>query len=133
MNSFPIDLTNYVYMLGKMYTDVMTVKRESKGKSPSGADISLGLIAIYENVPCKISFSTEDEPPGSMVNYSSEKCILFYSTNYSLKDGDTVIVERKAFNSENTVRYVGKIGMPNTFQSHCEVRLNIRMDDRNGI
>lgn len=105
----------------QMYEDKCTVIEYQSVKDPITKQTKKQEIAVLENQPCKLSFSTvrttDDSDNAASV---SQVVKLFLAPNVSIKAGSKIIVTR------GEQEYVYKSsGEPNTLFTHQEIALEL--------
>ena len=107
-----------------MYTDKMTVNRHEASTNADGTTkVSLAVLPIYSNLPCRISFGSTSDP---LYSQPQDKNVLFKPTavfcnpSYDIRKGDHISVER--FNADGTrmVLYSGIANLPSKYETHQE-------------
>lgn len=118
--------------LGKLYTmlydDRMDVYRTSKEQNEDySTNISYNPVAIYEKVPCRLSFSSDDTGTDSEVDRNPVKFNpkLFCAPDVDLKAGDYVVVRRYTDNGSVARTYEGTIALSSWYTTHQEAFMRI--------
>ena len=101
----------------RMYTDLCTVKRYMDIEEDY--ETRRELVTIYENVPCRISQkalgSNNQTDSTNRISYESK---LFLSSNFEIRQGDTLEVSRTHW-----MKHIYKAGEPFGYHNHQEIIL----------
>ena len=118
--------------LGKLfailYNDRMDIYRTSREEN----DDSTTLIAyeetpLYEDVKCRLSFSSDDSGADSEVDRNPVRFgpKLFFGPEVDVQAGDYVVVRRYADNGSVMSTYEGRTAKPSVYSTHQEALLRI--------
>lgn len=118
--------------LGKLYTmlynDRMDIYRTGVEVNSDGTtEVSYQGSLIYENVKCRISFSSDDTGADSEVDRNPVRFNpkLFCTADVDLQAGDYVVVRRYADNGSVMRTYQGMVAMPSWYTTHQEAFMRI--------
>lgn len=116
-------------ILSMLYDDKMDVSRYITSTNLDGTtETSMNPEKVYENIPCRVSFSNVSDSPDDVqvdsnpVDFSPR---LFCSPDIALATGDYIEVKRKDDKGNTILVYKGNIGMPAWYSNHQEVKFNI--------
>lgn len=121
-------LSGFSPIITTMFTDKMDIRRYvDKDNDDGTTDTVMSDSPIYTNVPCRVSFSSEDNPRDNEVDDVPVKNIpkIFCKVDVDIKAGDLITVKR--FDDDNNViaTYTGKLGLPSTYITHKEALFSI--------
>lgn len=111
-----------------LYDDRMDIYRTAKtGNNDDTTDISYNPTSLYSNIPCRLSFSSDDTGADSEVDRNPVRFSpkLFCAPTVDLKAGDYVVVRRYADNGSIMMTYEGPVAMPSRYSTHQESLLRI--------
>lgn len=118
--------------LGKLFTmlynDRMDIYRTSKGTNQDETtDVSYEPTPLYEDVPCRLSFSGDDTGSDSEVDRNPVRFNpkLFCKAEVDLQAGDYVVVRRYADNGSIIKTYQGQVALPSWYTTHQETLMRI--------
>lgn len=121
-----IDLTVYKGIASLLYSDKLSIYRHTTKQNADGTTATiLPTTPLYENIPCRISFSrTIDLTTDKAINKLPIHLIpkVFCDTDVDIKAGDYLIIERK----KETYKGIG--GKPNVYETHQEISLTVGGD-----
>jgi len=104
--------------LNELRTDVMTVQRAETHTTEYGAERE-SLQTVYENEPCRLSFSGAAVSPDGALPRIEYTALLFCDPAYAILPGDAVTVTRCG------QVYRGKAGESARYPSHTQIPLAI--------
>lgn len=110
-----------------MYGDTCTISRHGTSEDPFGATKPSTPLPVYVNISCKFSFSEKDNPGDKAEVYMPvlKQVVLFCSLDYDIKPGDLVSGKRKDPESGIEQLVEGLCGLPNRFDTHQEIPIQI--------
>ncbi len=127
-----IKLRNYSKVLNAvMYRDTFTLSRMGEPKKDKyGATISAEREVIYEDKPCKFSFTNIDQPTDGNDVYVPvlKEVKVFTDLDYDIKSGDLIRGERLDDKTGVTQVIEGICGEPNRYDYHQEITLQLDKD-----
>lgn len=114
--------------LAMLYDDKMDIYRTAEDTNEDqSTDIFYTPEPTYSEVPCRISFSSDDsgadtEVDENPIRYNPK---IFCGANVDLKAGDYVVITR--YNDDGTVRcvYKGTAAQPSWYTTHQEALMRI--------
>ena len=125
------------YFLNILYDDRMSVYRNSTILNEDGTtEYTRSETPVYDNIKCRISFNNKRDNVSADAAHMTQKDIgvnpldlvpvIFCDTQYVLKAGDYVVVNR--LDDDGVVRDTvqGYISKPNWYTSHQEMQLAVR-------
>jgi len=102
----------------RLYEDRASISRYGEYTDPHTTETKLGLVLVYENVPCRLSrLGMGTNRQTETVNEIAYETKLFISPDYEIKQGDVIEVTR------GTVKRVYKAGEPVVYLTHQEISL----------
>lgn len=102
-----------------MYTDQMTVERTERYRTEYG-ETKERLRTVYENAPCRISFTSTAAPVRTDNLPSMEyEATVFYDADMVIQQNDVVTVRR----GDRT--YQGRAGLSAVYPRHAETPIAI--------
>lgn len=105
--------------LALLYTDRMTVERYGRYETEYG-ETKEKLETVYQDVPCRISFTSTATPPRTDALPSMEyEATVFYDVSLELQANDVVTVTRGGR------IYQGRAGLSAVYPRHGETPLAI--------
>lgn len=121
-------LSGFAPIISTMFNDKMDIRRYVDVDNADGTtDTALPDTPIYTNVPCRVSFSSEDNPRDNDIDDTPVKIVpkIFCKVSADIKAGDFIKVSR--FNDEGDViaTYAGKLGLPSVYITHKEALFSI--------
>lgn len=118
--------------LGKLfailYNDRMDIYRTGKSTNDDTTiDISYEPKPLYENVPCRLSFSSDDTGADSEVDRNPVRFNpkLFCNAEVDLQAGDYIEVRRYSDNGSIIKTYKGQVALPSWYPTHQEALVRI--------
>lgn len=121
-------ISGFAPILSTMFTDAMDIRRYQDVENEDGTtDTVMPLEPIYANVPCRVSFSSEDSPQDYEVDRVPIRVApkIFCGPNIQIKAGDFVTVRRLNDIGEIIATYTGKLGLPSVYITHKEALFSI--------
>lgn len=122
-------LGSFSAIITSMFKDRMTVYRYTSEEAVNGSTtIDLSVTPTYKDIPCRISFLSEESPKHLDVDQTPVFTMpkIFFSTSYRLLAGDHVIVNRINDDGDIIATYEGEAGLPAMFVTHQEALFAIR-------
>ena len=111
-----------------LYDDRMDIYRTSKELNEDyTTDISYEETPLYTDIPCRLSFSSDDlggdsEVDSTPVRYSPK---VFCKSKVDLLAGDYVVVRRFADDGSLAKEYRGTVAQPSWYSTHQEAFMQI--------
>lgn len=121
-------LSGFSPIITTMLTDKMDIRRYvDKDNDDGTTDTVMSDSPIYTNVPCRVSFSSEDNPRDNDVDDVPVKNIpkIFCKVDADIKAGDLITVKRFDDDSNVIATYTGKLGLSSTYITHKEALFSI--------
>lgn len=121
-------LSGFSPIITTMLTDKMDIRRYvDKNNDDGTTDTVMSDSPIYTNVPCRVSFSSEDNPRDNNVDDVPVKNIpkIFCKVDADIKAGDLITVKRFDDDSNVIATYTGKLGLSSTYITHKEALFSI--------
>ena len=121
-------LSGFSPIITTMLTDKMDIRRYvDKNNDDGTTDTVMSDSPIYTNVPCRVSFSSEDNPRDNDVDDVPVKNIpkIFCKVDADIKAGDLITVKRFDDDSNVIATYTGKLGLSSTYITHKEALFSI--------
>ena len=121
-------LSGFAPIIESMFNDKMDINRYIDVANSDGTtDTRLSDAPIYTNVPCRVSFSTYDNPRDNEVDNVPVKNVpkIFCKLNADIKAGDFITVRRYSDNGQVIATYAGKVGLPSVLITHKEALFSI--------
>ena len=121
-------LSGFSPIITTMLTDKMDIRRYvDKDNDDGTTDTVMSDNPIYTNVPCRVSFSSEDNPRDNDVDDVPVKNIpkIFCKVDADIKAGDLITVKRFDDDSNVIATYTGKLGLSSTYITHKEALFSI--------
>lgn len=115
-------------LLTMLYNDRMDIYRTSKSTNQDETtDVSYEPTPLYKNIPCRLSFSSDDTGSDSEVDRNPVRFNpkLFCKAEVDLQAGDYLIVRRYADNGAVVKTYQGQVALPSWYSTHQEALLRI--------
>ena len=115
-------------LFAMMYDDRMDIYRTAKSNNDDDTtDISYNPEPLYQDIPCRLSFSSDDTGSDSEVDrnpvaFSSK---LFCAADVDIKAGDYVTVRRLSDEGVVMRTYKGQVAMPTWYATHQEVFVRV--------
>ena len=115
-------------LLTILYNDRMDIYRtQSEENTDTTIDISYTPTPLYTDIPCRLSFSSDDsgadkEVDSTPVTFDPR---LFCEHKVDLKAGDYVVVRRYADDGSIVKTYEGQVAMPSWYSTHQETLMRI--------
>ena len=115
-------------LFAMMYDDRMDIYRTAKSNNDDDTtDISYNPEPLYQDIPCRLSFSSDDTGSDSEVDRNpvafSPK--LFCAADVDIKAGDYVTVRRLSDEGVVMRTYKGQVAMPTWYATHQEVFVRV--------
>ena len=118
-------LSGFSQILEGLYTDKLNISRFVDVVNEDGTQgVALSTTPIYENVPCKISFGSMDNPDGATEDKNPERLQLklFCKANVDIQKGDTITAIRMSDDGVTVLKtYKGIANLPAQYVTHKEV------------
>ena len=118
--------------LGKLfailYNDRMDIYRtQSEENTDNTIDISYTPTPLYTDIPCRISFSSDDTGTDAEVDRTPVRFNprLICSHTVDLRAGDFVVVRRYADDGSIVKTYEGQVSLPSWYSTHQEAFMRI--------
>ena len=111
-----------------LYNDRMDIYRTGASDNQDGTtDISYQPEPLRTDVPCRISFASDDSAADSEVDRNPVRFNpkLFCAPDVDLQAGDFVVVRRISDNAVVARTYEGRVGLPSWYSTHQEANLRI--------
>lgn len=121
-------LSGFSPIITTMLTDKMDIRRYvDKNNDDGTTDTVMSDSPIHTNVPCRVSFSSEDNPRDNDVDDVPVKNIpkIFCKVDADIKAGDLITVKRFDDDSNVIATYTGKLGLSSTYITHKEALFSI--------
>lgn len=121
-------LGGFAPIIASMFTDKMDISRYVDSENTDGTtDTKLSETPVYINIPCRISFATDENPRDKEVDDVPLKNVpkIFCKLDTDIKAGDFITVRRYNDNGEVIATYAGKVGLPSVFITHKEALFSI--------
>ena len=116
-------LGDFAGIIATMFSDRMDITRYIDKENADGTtQTALSDTPVYENIPCRISFSSDENPADTDIDNTPVKLTpkIFCGLNVDLQVGDIITVRRINDDGEVIATYSGKVGLPAVFISHKE-------------
>lgn len=118
--------------LGKFYTmlydDRVDIYRTAKDTNDDqSTDIFYEQEPLYRDVPCRLSFSSDDRGADSAVDMNPVQFNpkLFCGPDQDLKAGDYLVIRRYSDQGRLCATYQGMVSMPSWYTTHQEAFVRI--------
>lgn len=114
--------------MAMLYNDQMDIYRTAKEtNSDYTTNISYQEHPLYENIKCRLSFSSDDSSADAEVDRNPVRFYpkLFCETGVDLQAGDYVVVRRYADSGSVMMTYKGMVAMPSKYSTHQEAYMRI--------
>ena len=118
--------------LGKLfailYNDHMDIYRTAKESNDDNTtNISYEPQPLYKDIPCRLSFSSDDTASDAEVDRNPVKFSpkLFCGPDADLKAGDYIVVRRLADDGSVIKTYQGQVALPSWYSTHQEAFVRI--------
>ena len=121
-------LSGFAAIITTMFSDKMDITRYIDTENGDGTtETKLSDTPIHTDVPCKISFSSDENPADTDIDNTPVKLSpkIFCKVDADLQTGDYITVRRFNDNNEVIATYSGKVGMPAVFITHKEALFSI--------
>ena len=121
-------LGGFSSIIQSMFADKMDISRYLDSEDSDGTTITaLSDEPIYIDIPCKFSFSSDENPRDNEVDDVPLKNVpkIFCSVDTDLKAGDFITVRRYDDTGKVIATYSGKVGLPSIFITHKEALFSI--------
>lgn len=117
-------LGKFAGIITTMFSDRVDITRYIDKENEDGStETALPDTPIYTDVPCRISFSSDENPGDTDIDNTPIKLTpkIFCKLDADLQAGDYVTVRRLDDDGNVIATYSGKVGMPAVHVSHKEV------------
>lgn len=114
--------------LAMLYDDRMDIYRTSKVEADDKTtDISYEPKPLYEDIKCRLSFSSDDTGSDTEVDRNPVRFSLklFCDAGVDLQAGDYVVVRRYADSGSIMMSYEGRVARPSKYSTHQEALMRI--------
>ena len=121
-----MNLSSFGNILQSMYTDEMDIYRYTEVEDTDGTTTTkLSNSPLYTDVPCRISFSSPDEPETTREerNPIYLRIKVFCSSTVDISKGDRIIARRLDEHKNVLATYEGTANLPYVFVTHKEILL----------
>ena len=121
-------LSGFSGIITTMFNDKMDINRYiNKTNDDETITTILPKEPIHKDIPCRISFSSDENPKDNEVDDVPLKLSpkIFCKLDADIIAGDFVTVRRYDDNGQVIATYAGKIGLPSVFITHKEVVFSI--------
>lgn len=118
----------FAAIITTMFSDRMDITRYIDKENKDGTtETVLSDTPIYTDIPCRISFSSEENPGDTDIDNTPVKLSpkIFCKVGEDLREGDYITVRRFNDNNEVIATYSGKVGLPAVLISHKEALFSI--------
>lgn len=115
-------------IITSMFTDEMDIYRyEDVTNEDATTDTKLSETPVQKEVPCRISFSADENPRDVEVDNVPIRLApkIFCSLNTNIRAGDYVILRRYNDDGYIVAIYSGNVGLPSVFSTHKEALFSI--------
>ena len=115
-------------LFAMLYNDRMDIYRTSRSENDDRTTgIAYNPDPLYEDVKCRLSFSSDDSGADSEVDRNPVRFNpkLFCEQDVDIQAGDYVVVRRYSDNGHVMMTYEGRIAMPSRYSTHQETFLRI--------
>lgn len=115
-------------LFSMLYDDRMDIYRTSKTENDDDTvDISYDPKPLYENIECRLSFSSDDTGADSEVDRTPVRFNpkVFCRPEVDLQAGDYVVIRRYADNGSVMMSYEGPVARPSKYTTHQEAFMRI--------
>lgn len=121
-------LSGFAGIITTMFNDKMSIRRYEKSENNDGTtSTELSENPIYTDIPCRISFSSDESPKDSEVDEVPIRNVpkIFCKLDVDIQAGDIVTVNRYDDDGHIIATYEGKVGLPSVFITHKEALFSI--------
>lgn len=121
-------LSGFAGIIATMFNDKMSIRRYEKIEDTDGTtSTKLSDDAKYTDIPCRISFSSDESPADNEVDNVPIKNVpkIFCKLDVDIQAGDFITVTRYNDEGEIIATYEGKVGLPSVFITHKEALFSI--------
>lgn len=121
-------LGGFAPIIASLFTDKMDINRYVDSPNSDGTtDTKLSETPVYTDIPCRISFATDENPRDKEVDNVPLKNVpkIFCKLDTDIKSGDFITVRRYNDDGEVVATYAGKVGLPSVFITHKEALFSI--------
>lgn len=121
-------LSGFAGIITTMFNDKMSIRRYEKSENNDGTtSTKLSENPIYTDIPCRISFSSDESPKDSEVDEVPIRNVpkIFCKLDVDIQAGDIVTVNRYDDDGYIIATYEGKVGLPSVFITHKEALFSI--------
>lgn len=116
-------LSGFAPILSTMFTDKLSINRYvDKDNGDETTDTVLSESPLFEDVPCRLSFSSDENPRDNEVDDVPVENIpkIFCKVDADIKAGDFIKVQRFDDYGNVIATYSGKLGLPSIYITHKE-------------
>lgn len=116
-------LGKFAGIITTMLSDTMDITRYINEENADGStETKLPDTPQYTDVPCRISFSSEENPGDTDIDNTPLKLTpkIFCKIDADLQAGDYIVVRRLDDDGKVMATYSGKVGLPAVYVSHKE-------------
>lgn len=104
-----------------LYNGVCSISEYREYKDDNSSITKFQEVIVYENIPCRLSYKTNDSSVQSRaVNYTSQKILLFIQNDINIKEGSKISVTQNNI----TCEYQNS-GKPAIYKTHQEIILKL--------
>lgn len=121
-------LSGFAGIITTMFNDKMSIRRYEKSENNDGTtSTELSENPICTDIPCRISFSSDESPKDSEVDEVPIRNVpkIFCKLDVDIQAGDIVTVNRYDDDGYIIATYEGKVGLPSVFITHKEALFSI--------
>jgi hypothetical protein len=121
-------LSGFAGIITTMFNDKMSIRRYEKSENNDGTtSTELSENPTYTDIPCRISFSSDESPKDSEVDEVPVRNVpkIFCKLDVDIQAGDIVTVNRYDDDGNIIATYEGKVGLPSVFITHKEALFSI--------
>lgn len=115
-------------LFAMLYDDRMDIYRTSRAENDDNTtNISYEPEPLYTDVPCRLSFSSDDTGTDSEIDRTPVRFNprLFCKPEVDIQAGDYVAVRRYADNGSVMITYEGLVARPSKYTTHQETFMRI--------
>lgn len=120
-----VKLSGISNIIAMTYTDRMIVKRFTSSLNDDGTtNVSESPIPVYEDVPCRLSFTQVDNPESERddSNPTYLRTQVFCDVSIEVLKGDTLIIHRMQDDGTVLETYEGTANKPYLYPSHQQIQ-----------
>ena len=122
-------LSGFSAVISTLFKDKMTISRYVDKENADGTTTTvLSDSPLFEDIPCRISFSsTKEKPNDNEIDDTPIEMMprIFCGANVDIKAGDYIVITRYNDSGEVFATYAGKVGLPSVFITHKEALFSI--------